>query len=97
MITEDLSAEYDRRKRAWWAIPVNKICAKCKRKSDKSPHHIRGRLGRLLILIEFWLPVCRKCHNWIHQNPNAARELGMLAMPGDWNKIPRKNEDENEH
>lgn len=46
-------------------------------------HHSRGRLGSLLMDARFWIPVCRICHNWIHANPAAAREAGLL---GPWHK-----------
>lgn len=41
-------------------------------------HHVRGREGLLLFDIRFWLPVCRKCHNWIHSNPKKAQSLELL-------------------
>jgi predicted HNH restriction endonuclease len=25
-----------------------------------------------------WKAVCRNCHNWVHENPAKARELGYL-------------------
>ncbi len=28
--------------------------------------------------VKTWLAVCRDCHNWIHNNPIDARELGYL-------------------
>lgn len=40
-------------------------------------HHIRGREGLLLFDIRYWLPVCRKCHDWIRDNPKQARELNL--------------------
>lgn len=40
-------------------------------------HHTRGREGLLLFDIRHWLPVCRKCHNWIRDNPKQARELNL--------------------
>ena len=49
-------------------------------------HHTRGRQGPLLLDERFWIGVCRKCHVWIHRNPNEARSLGLLAPMGQWNK-----------
>lgn len=40
-------------------------------------HHKRGRDGLLLFDIRNWLSVCRQCHNWIRDNPEAARKLGL--------------------
>lgn len=41
-------------------------------------HHTKKR-GRYLLDVSTWRAVCRKCHNWIHDNPAKARELGLLA------------------
>ena len=40
-------------------------------------HHKRGR-GKFLMDKETWLPVCRPCHTFIHDNPQWAYENGML-------------------
>ncbi len=49
-------------------------------------HHKRGKLGALLMDERYWLPVCRKLHNWIRDNPKIARDLGLLCQPGEWNR-----------
>ena len=41
-------------------------------------HHSAGRTGRNYLDKSTWIPVCRSCHNWIHRNPEKARELGLL-------------------
>lgn len=51
------------------------------------PHHVRGRQGLLLFDVRYWLATCSKAHRWIHDNPEAARKLGLLADKGDWHKI----------
>lgn len=38
-------------------------------------HHPNGRIGDNLFN---FVTVCRPCHNWIHQNPKKAKELGYL-------------------
>lgn len=43
-------------------------------------HHIKGRSGKLLNDTNHWLGVCRDCHRWIHDHPNAARKLGVLQF-----------------
>lgn len=53
-------------------------------------HHARGRLGPLLLDQRFWKPVCRKAHNFLGNNPNMARALGLLCQPGEWNTAPRE-------
>jgi hypothetical protein len=45
----------------------------------KDCHHMAGKEGKLLMDEKWWLPVCRKCHDWIGDHSNAARELGLLA------------------
>lgn len=41
-------------------------------------HHMAGRKGKLLLYTPYWLPVSRQGHNWIHDNPGKAYELGFL-------------------
>lgn len=40
-------------------------------------HHMKGRIGNLLLDETYWLPVCRACHYWIEMRPEAAKELGL--------------------
>ena len=40
-------------------------------------HHIKGR-GIWLLIKEWWLAVCRNCHEHIHKHPKQAREDGFL-------------------
>lgn len=49
----------------------------CKRGHSRDIHHVHGR-GSNLLKPETWLAVCRRCHDAIHDNPKAARELGLL-------------------
>jgi len=51
-------------------------------------HHTRGRTGRLLRDQRFWMPVCRRCHEWIHTNMNEARKVDLLCQLGEWNTYP---------
>lgn len=39
-------------------------------------HHKRGKEGDLLYDVRYFLAVCRKCHTWIHDNPELAYEQG---------------------
>jgi hypothetical protein len=57
-------------------------------------HHTRGRIGPLLNMSEFWVPVSRKGHEWINANPAEARKrtfygLPLLCAVGQWNTVPR--------
>jgi len=39
-------------------------------------HHKKGRIGKLLTDIRYFLAVCRECHNKIELNPILAKENG---------------------
>lgn len=41
-------------------------------------HHMNRRNGARLNDESEWLAVCRGCHQWIHNNPRAARAAGWL-------------------
>ena len=40
-------------------------------------HHKAGRTGDNYLKIGTWLAVCRSCHRWIENNPEAAKELNL--------------------
>ena len=40
-------------------------------------HHMKGRIGDLLLDQTYWLSVCRGCHYWIEMRPREAKELGF--------------------
>ena len=40
-------------------------------------HHKAGRVGDNYLKIGTWLAVCRTCHRFIEENPDAAKELGF--------------------
>lgn len=39
-------------------------------------HHTRGR-GIWLLVVEFFLPSCRKCHDWVTEHSKEAIEMGL--------------------
>lgn len=41
-------------------------------------HHKNGRTGDNYLNVSTWIPGCRQCHDWVHNNPRLARELGYL-------------------
>src|SRR4051812_14775886 len=51
----------------------------CDVKQATDVHHSRGKLGVLLFLTEFWRAMCRKHHDWVGANPQAARDLCLLC------------------
>lgn len=51
----------------------------CKGKNTATDiHHKKGRIGKMLTDVKFFMAVCRDCHTWIHDNDAKARELGFL-------------------
>ena len=40
-------------------------------------HHSAYR-GENYLGVETWFATCRACHQWVHSNPEVARELGYL-------------------
>lgn len=59
---------------SWKGYPI------CRKLSHAATdiHHKRGRVGKLLLDMTHWLPVCRLAHNWIHDNPAEAKSKGLL-------------------
>ena len=51
-------------------------------------HHVRGRLGKLLLDQMYWLPVSAEGHQWIHSHIQEARKMGYICAKGSWNKQP---------
>lgn len=41
-------------------------------------HHTCGRRGKNLLDESTWLPVCRHCHDFIHEHSKEARQMGLL-------------------
>jgi len=40
-------------------------------------HHMKGRIGPLLLDISNYLAVCRECHKIIEENPEMAKKLNL--------------------
>lgn len=60
-------------------------------KQTEDVHHMRGKLGELYFMVEFFKATCRDCHTWIGNNPALARTLGLLCPTGQWNTVPHQN------
>ena len=43
-------------------------------------HHTRAGADRdvYYLIQSTWIPICRKCHNWVHEHPEEARTMGWL-------------------
>lgn len=84
-------AEYNARVEEWLLLPANQWCRVAqllgwKPRRATQCHHIRGRLGPLLMCERFWCPVSADGHAWIDANRDEARRLGLLAQRGDWHR-----------
>ena len=58
--------------------PVAQTCFRCLTPGTKDSldrHHTHGRSKEKILIYSY---CCRDCHNWIHQFPNAARDIGLL-------------------
>ena len=66
---------YKRQKDGDHIFQMCPVCAVKGRKEEMDAHHTHGRSGEN-ILRYIW--VHRVCHDWIHGNPNKARERGFL-------------------
>ena len=40
-------------------------------------HHTEGRIGDNYLNMSKWKALCRNCHQWVEENPEAAKELGL--------------------
>jgi 5-methylcytosine-specific restriction endonuclease McrA len=58
-------------------LTKNTKCLVCTKANAVDVHHVAGRYGKGLTDVNNFLPVCRQCHNWIHENGKEARELGF--------------------
>jgi hypothetical protein len=61
----------------------NPNCQVCNEKATDC-HHSRGRAGPLISDARFFKALCRTHHDLCRDNPNAARELGILCERGKW-------------
>lgn len=59
--------------------PENKICPISKQPTVEVHHTYCGKdRAKYYLDVSTWLAVSRDGHNWIHDNPKEARELGYL-------------------
>lgn len=55
----------------------NPVCEICGSRQVEL-HHKKGRIGKLLFDIRYFMTVCREDHRYIHENPKEARKKGWL-------------------
>jgi hypothetical protein len=82
---QQIKADYAKLLPQW---KIGKVCdyPGC-RSMDIDCHHQRGKSGKLLTMTQYWIPLCRRHHVWVHNNPEKARTLGLLCDKGMWNTI----------
>lgn len=73
---------YESAKREWGKdkaiCEVTEAGVRCASRASPHPHHKKGRVGRLLYAVEYFLAVCPRHHNLIHANPKWAYQVGYL-------------------
>jgi hypothetical protein len=74
---------YSKKRKTFLLKPENKYCPVASHIFNQvqlcaEVHHKAGRKGKLLNYVPLWLAVCRDGHNWIHDNPKEAYQLGFL-------------------
>jgi len=57
-------------------LTENPRCQKCGDKATEI-HHKKGR-GIYTTDVSTFMSICRKCHTWVHMNPELSRGLGYL-------------------
>ena len=73
---------YRKRVKEWL---VGKRCAVYRDLLATQCHHIRGRIGTLLLDERFWFPVSEAGHWLINHRRRLARSKGWLCPIGQWN------------
>jgi hypothetical protein len=59
-------------------LAEHRLCNVCKSSKATDIHHLRGRVGTRLNDTQYFMAVCRSCHDEIHHNPRWAYENGLL-------------------
>ncbi len=60
-------------------LRLRTMCELCGTRASQDVHHRRGRYGSAFLDEKTWMALCRLCHDWIHQHPKEARELGLFC------------------
>ena len=70
--------EYSKRRELF--LIANPICqgklVGCTSKAT-DVHHTEGRVGDNYLNMSKWKALCRNCHRFVEENPDAAKELGL--------------------
>lgn len=74
-------------------LAANRCCCACVKLHESvfavatEIHHKHSRDGILLFDVRNWVGLCSEHHRWIHEHPDKARKIGLLAPKGKWGKI----------
>lgn len=71
---KEINKEYERVKKEF--LRKKKCCEACGDAPATEVHHRRGRVGKLLTDIKYFLAVCRPCHRLIEEDPVFAKSQG---------------------
>ena len=56
-------------------LTLHPECERCSLPANQI-HHKKGKIGKLLINVMYFMAVCPDCHHWIENNPLKAKEEG---------------------
>src|SRR5688500_5357244 len=73
---KEINKEYEKVKREF--LRKHKACQVCCESPATDLHHKRGRNGKLLTDIRYFLAVCRPCHDHIHSDIPFSRANGFI-------------------
>lgn len=65
---------YNKRVKEWLQEPENEVCRVCQGEQEEMPnratecHHMKSRIGALLMDERYWLPICRMHHIFITEH-----------------------------
>lgn len=71
---KEINKEYERVKKEF--LRKHKCCEACGDAPSTEVHHKRGRVGKLLTDVRFFLAVCRPCHFHIESDPVFSKQMG---------------------
>lgn len=58
----------------------NPICERCRCRDTTDVHHKKGRIEKLLNDTDYFIALCRPCHNWAEANGEAAKAEGISVL-----------------
>jgi ribosomal protein S27AE len=57
-------------------LKENPACKRCGSKDDITLHHMVGKIGKRLYDSRYFCTLCFKCHRFVEENPQLAKEGG---------------------